>query len=166
MPLTPWDIEADRLLQHRETLLKTIIITTTRTTTVIIILSQTQQCMTFIPALPEERGRGRWLFVFEAILVYRASSKTASAIQRNPVLGREDHSFLENFIQYVLNIVTLSLSLPSLYPFPSPQLKSCLLSISRPSFAVQIFFNVFYFLLQSIKTLLDITMVIQKEPKH
>jgi hypothetical protein len=31
-------------------------------------------------------GRGRWLSEFEASLVYRVSSRTARATQRNPVL--------------------------------------------------------------------------------
>jgi hypothetical protein len=31
------------------------------------------------------RGRGRWISEFEASLVYRVSSRTARAIQRNPV---------------------------------------------------------------------------------
>jgi hypothetical protein len=30
------------------------------------------------------RGRGRWISEFEASLVYRVSSRTARAIQRNP----------------------------------------------------------------------------------
>jgi hypothetical protein len=30
-------------------------------------------------------GRGRWISEFEASLVYRVSSRTARAIQRNPV---------------------------------------------------------------------------------
>jgi hypothetical protein len=30
-------------------------------------------------------GRGRWISEFEASLVYRMSSRTAGAIQRNPV---------------------------------------------------------------------------------
>jgi hypothetical protein len=30
-------------------------------------------------------GRGRWISEFEASLVYRVSSKTARATQRNPV---------------------------------------------------------------------------------
>jgi hypothetical protein len=30
-------------------------------------------------------GRGRWISEFEACLVYRVSSRTARAIQRNPV---------------------------------------------------------------------------------
>jgi hypothetical protein len=35
-----------------------------------------------IPAL---QGRGRWISEFEASLVYKVSSRTARAIQRNPV---------------------------------------------------------------------------------
>jgi hypothetical protein len=31
-------------------------------------------------------GRGRWISEFEASLVYKVSSRTARAIQRNPVL--------------------------------------------------------------------------------
>jgi hypothetical protein len=31
-------------------------------------------------------GRGRWISEFEASLVYRVSSRTARATQRNPVL--------------------------------------------------------------------------------
>jgi hypothetical protein len=34
-------------------------------------------------------GRGRWISEFEASLVYRVSSGTARAIQRNPVSKRE-----------------------------------------------------------------------------
>ena len=30
-------------------------------------------------------GRGRWISEFEATLIYRVSSRTARAIQRNPV---------------------------------------------------------------------------------
>ena len=35
------------------------------------------------------RGRGRWSSEFEASLVYKASSRTAKATQRNPVLGKK-----------------------------------------------------------------------------
>jgi hypothetical protein len=35
------------------------------------------------------RGRGRWISEFEASLAYRVSSRTARAIQRNPVLKNE-----------------------------------------------------------------------------
>jgi hypothetical protein len=34
-------------------------------------------------------GRGRWISEFEASLVYRMSSRTARAIQRNPVLKKK-----------------------------------------------------------------------------
>jgi hypothetical protein len=34
-------------------------------------------------------GRGRWISEFEASLVYRVSSRTARAIQRNPVSEKQ-----------------------------------------------------------------------------
>jgi hypothetical protein len=34
-------------------------------------------------------GRGRWISEFEASLVYRVSSRTVRAIQRNPVLKKQ-----------------------------------------------------------------------------
>jgi hypothetical protein len=34
-------------------------------------------------------GRGRWISEFETSLVYRVSSRTAMAIQRNPVLKNQ-----------------------------------------------------------------------------
>jgi hypothetical protein len=34
-------------------------------------------------------GRGRWISEFEASLVYKVSSRTARAIQRNPVSKTE-----------------------------------------------------------------------------
>jgi hypothetical protein len=34
-------------------------------------------------------GRGRWISEFEASLVYRVSSRTAMAIQRNPALKNQ-----------------------------------------------------------------------------
>jgi hypothetical protein len=33
-------------------------------------------------------GRGRWISEFKASLVYKVSSRTARAIQRNPVLAK------------------------------------------------------------------------------
>jgi hypothetical protein len=33
-------------------------------------------------------GRGRWIYEFEASLVYRVTSRTARATQRNPVLKK------------------------------------------------------------------------------
>jgi hypothetical protein len=35
------------------------------------------------------RGRGRWISEFEASLVYKVSSRTARATQRNPVLKNQ-----------------------------------------------------------------------------
>jgi hypothetical protein len=37
------------------------------------------------------RGRGRQISEFEASLVYRVSSRTARAIQRNPVLKKKQN---------------------------------------------------------------------------
>jgi hypothetical protein len=34
-------------------------------------------------------GRGRWIYEFEASLVCKVSSRTARAIQRNPVLKKK-----------------------------------------------------------------------------
>jgi hypothetical protein len=38
--------------------------------------------------MPHLGGRGRWISEFEASLVYKVSSRTARAIQRNPVSKR------------------------------------------------------------------------------
>jgi hypothetical protein len=38
-----------------------------------------------MPLIPALGGRGRWISEFKASLVYRVSSRTARAIQRNPV---------------------------------------------------------------------------------
>jgi hypothetical protein len=35
-------------------------------------------------------GRGRWISEFQAILVYRVSSRSARAIQRNPVSKKQN----------------------------------------------------------------------------
>jgi hypothetical protein len=40
---------------------------------------------TFNPSTRGGGGRGRWVSEFKASLVYRVSSRTARAIQRNPV---------------------------------------------------------------------------------
>jgi hypothetical protein len=42
-----------------------------------------------IPALGRQR---QWISEFEASLVYRVSSRTARAIQRNPVLKKPTHT--------------------------------------------------------------------------
>jgi hypothetical protein len=38
-------------------------------------------------------GRGRWISEFEASLVYKVSSRTVRAIQRNPVSGKRKKKF-------------------------------------------------------------------------
>ena len=38
---------------------------------------------------PSTRSRGRWISEFEASLVYKVSSRTARATQRNPVLKNQ-----------------------------------------------------------------------------
>ena len=38
------------------------------------------------------RGRGRWITEFEASLVYRVSSRTARATQRDPITRKEERS--------------------------------------------------------------------------
>jgi hypothetical protein len=49
-----------------------------------------------------EAGGGRWISEFEASLVYKMSSRTARAIQRNPVLekkgGRGERETLKQWI--------------------------------------------------------------------
>jgi hypothetical protein len=37
-------------------------------------------------------GRGRWISEFKASLVYKVSSRTARAIQRNPVSKNHTHT--------------------------------------------------------------------------
>jgi hypothetical protein len=41
-----------------------------------------------MPLIPVLRGRGRWISEFENCLVYKVSSRTARAIQRDPVLKK------------------------------------------------------------------------------
>jgi hypothetical protein len=43
-----------------------------------------------IPALERQRQAGRQISEFEASLVYKVSSRTARAIQRNPVLKNQE----------------------------------------------------------------------------
>jgi hypothetical protein len=38
-----------------------------------------------MPLIPHLGGRGRWISEFEASLVYKVSSRTVRATQRNPV---------------------------------------------------------------------------------
>jgi hypothetical protein len=41
-------------------------------------------------------GRGRWISELEASLVYKVSSRTARAIQRNPVLKNKNKTKTKN----------------------------------------------------------------------
>jgi hypothetical protein len=41
-------------------------------------------------------GRGRWISEFEASLVYRVSSRTARATQRNPVSTKQNKTKTKN----------------------------------------------------------------------
>jgi hypothetical protein len=41
-------------------------------------------------------SRGRWISEFEASLVYKVSSRTAKAIQRNPVLEKTTTTTTKN----------------------------------------------------------------------
>jgi hypothetical protein len=41
-------------------------------------------------------GRGRWISEFKASLVYRVSSRTARAIQRNPVSKKQTNKQTKN----------------------------------------------------------------------
>jgi hypothetical protein len=41
-------------------------------------------------------GRGRWISEFEASLVYKVSSRTARAIQRNPVSKKQNNKKKKN----------------------------------------------------------------------
>jgi hypothetical protein len=41
-------------------------------------------------------GRGRWISEFEASLVYRVSSRTARATQRNPVSKNKEQKQKQN----------------------------------------------------------------------
>jgi hypothetical protein len=47
-------------------------------------------------------GRGRWISEFEARLVYRVSSRTARATQRNPVSKKTKKRKIDVFIQFSL----------------------------------------------------------------
>jgi hypothetical protein len=49
-------------------------------------------------------GRGRWISEFEASLVYKVSSRTARAIQRNPVSkNKNKNKKQENIISHLRN---------------------------------------------------------------
>jgi hypothetical protein len=54
-------------------------------------------------------GRGRWISEFKASLVYRVSSRTARATQRNPVLKKKEKRkhFAQEVAQVTLNFTGL-----------------------------------------------------------
>jgi hypothetical protein len=52
-------------------------------------------CTPLIPAL-RRQSRGRRISEFEASLVYRVSSRTARATQRNPVLKNKTNRFIHD----------------------------------------------------------------------
>jgi hypothetical protein len=54
-----------------------------------------------------EGGRGRRISEFEASLVYKVSSRTARAIQRNPVSEKRKKKKKRNSIEYPKSTVTL-----------------------------------------------------------
>jgi hypothetical protein len=49
-------------------------------------------------------GRGRWISEFEASLVYRVSSRTARAIQRNPVSKKQRNKNILSMDHFNLNV--------------------------------------------------------------
>jgi hypothetical protein len=51
-----------------------------------------------MPLIPALGGRGRWISEFEASLVYRVSSWTARATQRNPVSKKQKQNKTKNIL--------------------------------------------------------------------
>ena len=49
-------------------------------------------------------GRGRWILEFEAGLVYRVSSRTARAIQRNPVYKQTNKRSEEDVVSLGIGV--------------------------------------------------------------
>jgi hypothetical protein len=60
-------------------------------------------------------GRGRWISEFEASLVYRVSSRTARAIQRNPVSETKQNKTKQNIERDKLACIKPSGKLTSFY---------------------------------------------------
>jgi hypothetical protein len=48
------------------------------------------------PLIPHSGGRGRWISEFEASLLYKVSSRTARATQRNPVSKNKNKKKTKN----------------------------------------------------------------------
>jgi hypothetical protein len=63
-------------------------------------------------------GRGRWISKFEASLVYRVSSRTARATQRNPVWGVGAGSTRAGQILTLYAILSTPLSITLKYNLP------------------------------------------------
>jgi hypothetical protein len=61
-----------------------------------------------IPALGLGRGRGRRISEFEASLVYKVSSRTARAIQRNPVSKNKKTKKQKNSRGHTLKLKSIS----------------------------------------------------------
>jgi hypothetical protein len=62
-----------------------------------------------MPLISALRGRGRWISEFEASLVYKVSSRTARAIQRNPVSKnrkQKNQKTKKEVRRFILNLVT------------------------------------------------------------
>jgi hypothetical protein len=56
-------------------------------------------------------GRGRWISEFEGSLVYKVSSRTARAIQRNPVSKQNKTKQKELFLSLGVGMINSSLLL-------------------------------------------------------
>jgi hypothetical protein len=68
-------------------------------------------------------GRGRWISEFEASLVYRVSSRTARATQRNPVLEKPKPKKIKNK-KIVLSLpTTLMLRMTEKWPSENSPVK-------------------------------------------
>jgi hypothetical protein len=50
-----------------------------------------------MPLIPDLEGRSRQISEFEASLVYRVNSRTARAIQRNPILKNQKIIIIYSF---------------------------------------------------------------------
>jgi C4-type Zn-finger protein len=68
-------------------------------------------------------GRGRWISEFEASLVYRVSSRTARATQRNPV--SEKNSVREENLRKISNSFISTLKYTIYIGDPNGKSRSC-----------------------------------------
>jgi hypothetical protein len=67
----------------------------------------------FNPSTLEAEGRGRQISEFEASLVYRVSSRTARATQRNPVLKNKKQTNKKDLLIYFMYLSTLGRCTPA-----------------------------------------------------